>query len=520
MKITLISIDNTIISHGMRSISSYLKSKGHSTQLVFMPTEETNFKNYPKSVLKDLFSLVKDSDLIGISSMAFSYQRGIQIIKYIKQYIAKPIIWGGVHATICPEDCLKYADMVCLGEGEEAVLELVEKMSSSKDYLDTQNFWFRTNGKVIRNSLRPLTGNLDNYPFADYDLDTQIILKNERFFEGKEYFRNNPDQIYTGSILIITARGCPYSCAFCANRFLNDLYKNEGKIIRKRNLSLVLKEIIELKDKFPFARQLWISDDSFFLRDMEELEMFVEEYRDKIDMPFQCNVHPGDVQEDKLELLLKAKLNRIIMGIQTGSESFNRNVYKRLQSTEVVIKATSILNKYHGEMDLPFYQFIISNPYETDNDLIETIQLIRKIPKPFFLEIFNLVFFPGTELYNRALKDKIIQGIKDSGSNLDYYDDLRHLFLKRHNLYLNTLIYCMRGYAVDNIIGIIPTNFIDFLVQKRKSKLARFYLSLIFIVLLTRIIHSKFLRRIFKNTISNFVKKRLLSFSKSLSTNA
>ena len=172
MKITLISIDNTIISHGMRSISSYLKSKGHSTQLVFMPTEETNFKNYPKSVLKDLFSLVKDSDLIGISSMAFSYQRGIQIIKYIKQYIAKPIIWGGVHATICPEDCLKYADMVCLGEGEEAVLELVEKMSSSKDYLDTQNFWFRTNGKVIRNSLRPLTGNLDNYPFADYDLDT------------------------------------------------------------------------------------------------------------------------------------------------------------------------------------------------------------------------------------------------------------------------------------------------------------------------------------------------------------
>ena len=98
----------------------------------------------------------------------------------MKKELTVPVIWGGVHPTIKPLECLQHADMVCIGEGEDAMLELVTKMSRGEDYLRTKNLWFKTGDQVIQNPLSPLPRDLDVYPFPDYSMDDHHIIFNDR----------------------------------------------------------------------------------------------------------------------------------------------------------------------------------------------------------------------------------------------------------------------------------------------------------------------------------------------------
>lgn len=114
-------MDEFIGSLGLRSISSCLKQRGHTVQMIFLiPCERHDYDLFfPPTILQELSKLVKSSDIIGISSMTNESKECIQVINYLKR-LNKPIVWGGIHATSCPDECIKYADAICIGEGEEA----------------------------------------------------------------------------------------------------------------------------------------------------------------------------------------------------------------------------------------------------------------------------------------------------------------------------------------------------------------------------------------------------------------
>src|SRR3989338_3706252 len=120
MKITLISTATFPSDQGIRTISSMLKKAGHQAKIIFLSYSEDYTKFYPEKVLNQILNLAKNSDLIGINSFASTAPRAIQVINKLK-ILKKQIIWGGVHATIFPQDCIKHADIVCVGEGEEAI---------------------------------------------------------------------------------------------------------------------------------------------------------------------------------------------------------------------------------------------------------------------------------------------------------------------------------------------------------------------------------------------------------------
>lgn len=476
MKISLISTENMIVCHGLRIISASLKSSGYETKLFFLPSSKyEDLSDYRPETLNELIGLLEDSDLIGISSLAISSHRAAQVASKIKKSLSVPLMWGGIYATTCPQECLQFVDMVCIGEGEDAAIELVEKFKQGKDYLSTKNFWFKRQDRIIKNDVRHLKENLDELPFADYELETQHVLKGKRIISARDYLESNPKQIHEGQILIHTARGCPYSCSYCANRFINNLYKGKGNIIRKRSFKNVIEELVQLKKKFPLASSVFITDDVFFLRDIDELEFFSWEYSSKIGIPFQCNAAPPTIKEDKLKVAIKGGLYRVLMGIQTGSERLNRNVYKRLIPNETVLKAAHLLNKYKEDLQYPTYQFIISNPYETSDDLMETIRFLQKLPRPYTLEVSSLVFFPGCELCVKAKNDSLIHNFEDTRHNIDYYDEQKHLKLKMKNVYLNTLIFCMRGTISPLMMGGLPNSFVDLFLSKNNSKWTHFY---------------------------------------------
>ena len=473
IKISLISTDD-ICAHGVRSISSFLKKPGHHVRLIFMPTFD---KQYSKKVLRDLIDLTKGTDLIGVSCMSFNSDKTVQVIKHLKN-LKIPIVWGGIHATFNPEECLKYSDFVCIGEGEETMLELVEKLAKKMDVTKIKNLWVKKGCEIYKNDVRPLIQDLDELPFEDYDFETQWVLDNGRLVKmNKEYRGHNYIDSFTLTkkfsrfILVHTTRGCPYSCTYCCNSGLRKIYLNKGNFVRKRSIKNIIEELVELKQKFPSIDFVWFTDEIFFCRSVKEMSLFCKEYKRKIDLPFICNAEPFGMNEAKLKLLLAAGLKRIKVGLQTGSEEINKNLYNRIFSNNDIISMKKIINKYRNRMLPPEYQVIISNPYETEKDVLETIKLLQQLPKPYFLETFSLTFFSGTQLFYKAINDGIINSKKDLCVDISYEDIAKHLkrkIKKLNTVYLYLILTLMQRNVTSSRYGRIPKFLLNNLLLNKK----------------------------------------------------
>ena len=465
MKITLISAATYPSDQGIRTISSVLKKAGHYVKLVFMNLSEDYSKFYTKKELEQLFQICKNSKLIGISSFVSTAPRAIQIIKYLeKQFPQTSIVWGGIHATISPKECIKYCNIVCVGEGEETICDLVNAIEKNKSIKKIKNLWIKDKEteEIIRNSVRPLIDDLDSIPLPDYDTKTHYILDNHKLRRFKE-------QDLDGAIFFLTGRGCPYGCDYCSNSLLNELYKGKRKkIVRWHSVDYIIKGILKLKEKFPSLSYFDIRDDTFSLRPIEQIREFAKKYKEKVNLRFKCLTDPHTVSDEKINLLVNAGCTDIIMGIQ-GEERVNKEIYHRYQTNQEVINAAKILNKYKNKLAV-MYDVITCNPYEKPEDIVNMIRLLQKLPKPYFLSVNNLVFFHGSKLHERAVGEGIIKTTKDSAVSLNYWDRSSHILLKRKNMYLVLILNLMRGVVTEKRFGILSNSLINNLLKPGRIK--------------------------------------------------
>ena len=150
MKIALISPYADIESFGIATLSSCLKKEGHEVKLLFLLKKL--LKKYDATHLDKVAQITKNSDLIAISLMTNFFDNAVQITRHLKKDTNIPIIWGGIHPTIRPDECLNYADMVCIGEGEESLVELAGKIQNNEDYRNVEGMYFKDQGKIIKNN--------------------------------------------------------------------------------------------------------------------------------------------------------------------------------------------------------------------------------------------------------------------------------------------------------------------------------------------------------------------------------
>ncbi len=462
MKITLISTSTFPSDQGIRTISAILKKQGYDVKLVFMTLSEDYSKNYKKSELLQLARICKGSKLIGIASYASTSKRAARIISFLKKNSDATIVYGGVHATISLEECIKHCDIVCVGEGEEAVVDLAEAIEKNKSIDEIKNLWIKKNNKIIKNPVRKIIDNIDSLPFPDFDIEDHFIL-------GKGRIRKFQEKDLAGQIFFLTGRGCPYGCDYCSNSFFNELYKGKRKqILRWHSPEYIIKGILYMKNKFPALNYFDIRDDTFSLRPLSDIEKFCSLYKEKVKMRFKCLGDPKTISDEKIKLLVDAGCTDIIIGIQ-GSERTNLEIYHRNQTDANVLNAGKILNKYKDKLAV-MYDVITCNPYEKPEDIISLIRLLQKVPKPYYLSVNNLVFFPGTQIYRRAIADGMIKTEKDSASQLNYWDRSKHILLKRKNIYLNLILNLMRGSVTEKRFGIIPNFLINFLLEEKRVK--------------------------------------------------
>jgi len=461
MKVCLISTSTFPSDQGLRTLSSCLEEAGHEVLMIFLPLVEDYMRRYSKKELQEIYNKTKNSELVGIGSMESTTGRAKQLIDLFQEKNI-PIVWGGPHPTFFPEKCFDMCDIIAVGEAEEAIVELANKMGKGEDITNVKNFWIRKDGKEYKNPVRAPPNDLDVLAQPDMDIEDQWILERGRLIPFEE-------RHFAGMLFFQMERGCPQACSYCTNNILRALYEDKADLLRTHSVDYVINFFKKIKHKFPSIKTIDIRDETITVRNIEWLREFSKRYKKEVGIRMKCLAEPatmsfGDVSDEKIRLLVEAGLTDIIIGIQSGSDRLNKEVYNRFITAKHVLECAKIINKYKDKLTV-MYDIISSNPYETNEDIIETIRLLQKIPKPYFLSVNNLIFFEGTPLYKKAMEDGLIKTYNDTASNLNYWDRWKHIKLKKKNPYLNLVLNMMRGSVTERRFGLLPAWFVEWLTS-------------------------------------------------------
>jgi len=415
LRIVLVAFYN-YQAHAIRMFHPLLRARGHDVHSIF-------FKNYftynvpsqkDEDLVVDLVTRLKP-DLVGMSVWSTYYQLAARLTRRIKAAVDPVVIWGGIHAQTRPEECLADADLVCQSEGEAVLAELTDRLGLGRDYRDIQGCWAKSDdGAVIRNPPRPLLQNLDLVPPAD-------LSSENKYYLGFDQWRDVPAwDAEAVSYDVMAVRGCPFQCTFCIHNFTRKDAEGLGTYIRRRSVDHVLRELREAVATRPKLRTIAFSDD-IFAPARPWLEEFCERYKKEIGLPFIVFNFPGMVDDRRVALMRDAGLWCTTLGIQSGSERIRRECYGRETTTQTILDACRTLKRHGVGVNL---DFIGDNPYETDDDRLETLDLLCALPKPFYFNYFSLTYFPGVDLTERALKDGLIRD-----------DEVEHVAQKGYHLW-------------------------------------------------------------------------------------
>ena len=447
------------MSMGVAYLSAVLKEKRHVTNLICP-------YSFSERDISDKIEEFKP-DLIAVSSVTDQIELAKKIVNFIYGKYKLPIILGGNHATVDPEGSIAIKGLlgICIGESEEALLELVEALEQKKDYSKIKNFWFKINGKIVKNPIRVLIQDLDKMPFPDRDLfDGLIDTTDELEFMG--------------------SRGCPYQCSYCINRTLMKAYRGCGKYVRFRSVDNLLAEIKQALSKYKTAKILF-HDDTFTL-DKKWLKEFSDKYPKEIGMPYVANGRVETMDEEVVKLLKESGCVEIKIGVEVGNEELRKKVLNRNMTNEQIINVFRLCKKY-GLLATSFN--MVGLPYETEENVKETIALNKKI-KPLRMGVSIFRPYPGTELYGVCKKNgwisdrKIVSYFEDVSilnmpqlpvSKIRYYYKLFRLGVYHPVLFVFAkVLYKIGLYGViEKIVKVARGIVVKSLSRKQKDFLQR-----------------------------------------------
>ena len=399
MKVLLISLQRDLDTIGIKFIHYYLLGNNHQSSILFIPDYPQNNPDRIQAIRRFLKEF--NPGLVGISLMSIEYYFAQDISLIIREELpGVPLVWGGIHPTISPDNCLDSADYACVGEGELTILEMADAIQNGNPLNAISNLVYKQDGQIYRNPLAPLINNLDEVPSYDHISknsyllnDVDVVPLDEKVF--RKYARNRG-----ATYSLMSSRGCPFSCTYCCNNFFNRLY--DSNKIRRRSIEHIMQELEQALKDNPFIEFVNFQDDCFIACPNDYLEEFCRIYKERIDRPFVIRAIPTYLNPNKLESLKKAGVSWISLGLQSGSDRTNKEVFKRRSVSKDFLKAAWMI---HDFKIAAFYDVILDNPFETEEDQIHTVETLMETPKPFYPDFFSLTFYYGTELRERALKE-------------------------------------------------------------------------------------------------------------------
>ena len=376
MKVVFLQKDS-FVKIGIMLLCAVLKEKGHAVDIIV----ESGESKFIEAALNS------KADLFGFSCTTGGEDWVLEVAEKLKKHGETPVLIGGPHVTFFPEFIKnKNIDWLCRGEGEQAIVELVEALESNPaDAHKVANICSLTDtGTIHQNDVRNFVENLDDLPFPDFTPYTKY-----------HYLVSYNMDMYP----VMIGRGCPYNCSYCFNKNYKEIYHGKGKYLRKRSPQNVIIELLHAKIFFG-VKKINFVDDSFFSHP-EWLKEFAPLYIKEIGLPFIINLEVTQVRDDLVSLIKDMGCLCVRMGVETGSEYLRHNVLKK-KVTDNHIRQAAALIKQH-KIALSTFN-ILGLPGESIDQALETYTLNREIGSDL-IQCSLLQPYPGTDL-NSYVKEK------------------------------------------------------------------------------------------------------------------
>ncbi len=340
---------------------------------------------------------------VGISCITgLQIKHALEFARYVRMHSpSSPIVWGGVHPTLLPEQTASNddVDVVVRGEGELIIKDLAKALALNEPLDTVAGITYRLNG-LIKNNPDGNIPNLDAAPIAlPYDL-----LQMDRY-----------PMVKSGRFHVQTSRGCPHRCGFCYNIYFN---KNKW---RAKSAKRVLDEIEYILKKFPQVKIIDPVDDNFFVDKKRVEEICRGIISRKLGIQWRANCrfdYLSTYDKDFLELIEKAGCVELNFGGESGSERLQQFICKDVTANQM-LQSVENLRRWAPSVE-PYVTWMIGLPDESDNDLNQTFDLMDKMcevnPKTQHLEIFVYTPFPSPVLQFLPAQYKPPQSLEEWGS--------------------------------------------------------------------------------------------------------
>jgi anaerobic magnesium-protoporphyrin IX monomethyl ester cyclase len=364
------------------------RSAGHEFKLLISEVPE---------IISDTIDKEKP-DLIGFSCMTGIHIKILELIKSIKRTYTIPIILGGPHPTFFPEIINSGdVDIICRGEGEFALIDLLNSIEKRIDYNKIENLWVKDGDLIHKNEMRPLAYPLDIIPMIDWSC-----------YDGSN--------IKLFPAVMIPIRGCPFSCTYCFNEKYRALYSHSKKYVRHFSVQRAIAELKVTLEFFSPQSPIIFTSDSFGI-DLSWMEDFFREYSKITTLPFVVLLRPELASEKCIGILKKYNCFSVAIGVESGSERVRKEILNRNYSNQDLLEVAERL--HNAGLKFRTYN-IIGLPTESTDEMFETIEINISMktdyPRP---SIFSP--FPGTQLTKKAIEmgylpddfsyDNVSQGI-------------------------------------------------------------------------------------------------------------
>ena len=435
---------------GIGSLAAVLKKAGHSAELLVLQQFD------PDRIDATLARL--QPHLVALSLTSNYFELGRQVARHVATQHHLPVVLGGIHATLCPEETIA-ADGVfalCRGEGEFPLLELCDALQADRDPTAIPNLWVKSAGKVFRNELRPLINPLDELPYPDREI-----------FDFDHLLKQLPEAEFMGS------RGCPFQCTYCANHALVELYHGKGPYVRFRSIPHLMGEIETVLQRYPTIGFLGFHDDTFTLNPRWTQE-FVDAYSARFKLPFWCNATADSITPDLAARLKQAGCYEVRLGVESGNDAIRTDILKKKVPRSAIVSAFKVLR----EAGLLRYAFnMVGLPFETPQTLRETVALNQEIqPDYVFCSIFYP--YPGTQSWElcRAqgwIADTAVPSYFAHESALDQPSISRREVVFTHEIFRDLVRWPRLEMLIRFLhrIPVTPTKSVWNLVRRLRAKI-------------------------------------------------
>ncbi|MCU0595770.1 MAG: B12-binding domain-containing radical SAM protein, partial [Desulfobacterota bacterium] len=337
-----------------------------------MDLESGDLRNKP---LQEVFQN-SNSDVYGITATTFTRFEAIKIAKHLRALRPNSrIVVGGVHFMYCPEDTLKKVpeiDVVVRGEGEVTIVELLDAIGSGHELQQVKGISYREGNGVIHNPDQPLFEDLDALPvYTDFTWE-----------QYPEYLFGYPEPVPATSV--ISSRGCPYKCIFCAKA---------GMKYRLRSAQKVVDEIQLLKEKLRVDAINFL--DLTFTANPKHVRAVCQEIIQRdLKIKWWCESRVN-IPLELLDIMKAAGCVALVIGVESGSSRVLSTISKNISTAAVLAFCERCIEL--GIIVQPYFMF--SHPGESREDVQQTLELILRLEKRKSSCSFQpTMIYPGTEI--------------------------------------------------------------------------------------------------------------------------